>query len=140
VETDLALELAMVVRQVALERDMQVTVAVHDAAGHPVVVIRGKQKWHGPYMAMGKARLASAFQKPTAELVERWADRPLFANSLIEVLPGDITVNPGGYPIFVDDECIGAVGVGGGNPEEDHEVARIAVERFVAGLADDTTH
>ena len=129
-ETDDALELVAICREIAAQRDMAVTVAVHDAAGHPVAVVRGKLKWHGPYMAMGKARLASAFQKSTAELVERWADRPMFADSLIEILPGGVTVNPGGYPIFIDGQCIGAVGVGGGNPEDDHEIARAAVEEF----------
>src|SRR5690606_20899598 len=106
------------------------TVAVHDAAGHPVAVVRGKQKWHGPYTAMGKARLASAFQKSTKDLVEQWSNRPLFAQSLIENIPGGVTVNPGGCPVFVDGECIGAIGVGGSSPDNDHAVASAAVEEF----------
>jgi uncharacterized protein GlcG (DUF336 family) len=115
-------------RKIGAQMGLRVTVAVHDAAGHPVVVARGGDKWHGPYMAMGKARLAAAFQKPTADLVEQWRDRPLFPASLIEVIPGGVTVNPGGHPIFVDGECVGAIGVGGGNPEQDAEVARLTVE------------
>lgn len=127
----MALDIIQRARQLGREHKLRVTVAVHDAAGHPVAVVRGSAKrWHGPYMAMGKARLAAAFQKPTAELVKMWSDRPLFPTSLVEVIPGGVTVNPGGYPIFLDGECIGAIGVGGGSPDQDDLVARLAVEGF----------
>jgi uncharacterized protein GlcG (DUF336 family) len=83
-------------------------------------------------MAMGKARLAAAFRKPTAALLERWTERPLFAESLNAVIPGGVTLNKGGYPIFENGVCIGAIGVGGGSPERDDAVARATV----AALAD----
>lgn len=133
VETDDALELIAVARKIAFDQGITATVAVHDVAGHPVALARGG-RWHGPYMAMGKARLASAFQKPTADLIEQWADRPLFPQSLVEILPGGVTLNPGGYPIFVDDTCIGAIGVGGSSPQNDHDIAKSAVEAFVEEL------
>jgi uncharacterized protein GlcG (DUF336 family) len=114
-------------KAVAKERGLDVTVAIHDAAGHPVVVARGKPAaWHGPYMAMGKARLAAAFRKPTAQLMENWADRPSFGISLTEVIPGGVTLNKGGYPIMAGGDCIGAIGVGGGSPAEDDAVAAAA--------------
>jgi uncharacterized protein GlcG (DUF336 family) len=77
-------------------------------------------------MAMGKARLAAAFAKPTSQLVEQWKDRMLFPQSLIEIIPGGITVNPGGYPIMENGEMIGAIGVGGGSPDQDELIARLA--------------
>ena len=78
-------------RNLGKERGLEVSVAVHDAAGHPVAVARGKvRSWHGPYMAMGKARLAAAFGKPTSDLVEQWKDRTLFPQSLIEIIPGGL--------------------------------------------------
>src|SRR5260370_30795687 len=98
-------------RGIAGVRGWNVSVAVHDTAGHPVAVARGKS-WHGPYMAMGKARLASAFRKPTALLMEQWKDRPLFPQSLTTVIPGEITLNPGGYPIFENGEFIRACRAG----------------------------
>jgi uncharacterized protein GlcG (DUF336 family) len=125
VDFDKALEYVQRARAIAKARGLNVSVAVHDTAGHPVAVARGKS-WHGPYMAMGKARLASAFRKPTAQLMEQWKDRPLFPQSLTTVLPGEITLNPGGYPIFEDGEFIGAIGVGGGSPTQDDAVAREA--------------
>jgi uncharacterized protein GlcG (DUF336 family) len=125
VDFDRALEYVQRARAIARERGLNVSVAVHDTAGHPVAVARGKS-WHGPYMAMGKARLASAFRKPTAQLMEQWKDRPLFPQSLTTVLPGEITLNPGGYPIFENGEFVGAIGVGGGSPAQDDAVARLA--------------
>jgi uncharacterized protein GlcG (DUF336 family) len=92
-----------------------------------VALARGKN-WHGPYMAFGKARLAAAFRKPTSQLLEQWADRPLFAQSLTTVLPQGVTLNPGGYPIYQGGECIGAIGVGGSSPEDDDTVARLTAE------------
>jgi uncharacterized protein GlcG (DUF336 family) len=114
-------------RDIGKERGLEMTVAVHDAAGHPVALARGKTKsWHGPYMAMGKARLAAAFGKPTGDLVEQWKDRQLFPQSLIEIIPGGVTVNPGGCPIIENGEVIGAIGVGGGAPAIDDAVCREA--------------
>jgi uncharacterized protein GlcG (DUF336 family) len=130
-DTDLALELVRIGREVGREQGVTVTVAVVDAAGHQVALARGKN-WHGPYIAFGKARLASAFRKPTSTLLEQWAERPLFAQSLTEVLPGGVTLNPGGWPVFDGDDCIGAIGVGGGSPTQDDLVARLTVEQFAA--------
>lgn len=134
VDTDAALELVAAGRRIGREHGLVVTVAVVDAAGHPVALARGKN-WHGPYLALGKARLAAAFRKPTGELLEQWADRPLFANSLSDVLPQGVTLNPGGHPVFHGDDCVGAVGVGGGRPEQDDEIARLAVESISADPA-----
>ena len=124
-EFEKALEYVLRARAIGQESGLNLSVAVHDTAGHPVAVARGKS-WHGPYMAMGKARLASAFRKPTAQLLGQWKDRPLFPLSLTTVLPGEITLNPGGYPIFENGEFVGAIGVGGGSPAQDDAVARLA--------------
>ncbi len=133
-DTDFALELVAVARAIGREQGMTVTVAVVDSAGHPVALARGKS-WHGPYMAFGKARLSAAFRKPTGALLEQWVDRPLFAQSLTEVIPGGVTLNPGGWPVFDGDEFIGAIGIGGGAPEQDELVARLAVEAMRAQQA-----
>lgn len=123
-----AMKFVTTAKEIAAERGGQCSVAVLDAAGHPVVIARGKaDAWHGPYMAAGKARLAAAFRKPTAELLAGWAERPLYPMSLTSIIPGGVTLNPGGYPIFEGPECIGAIGVGGSSPEVDDEIARRTV-------------
>jgi glc operon protein GlcG len=135
---DRALEYVASARRIGAARDLAVTAAVVDAAGHPVAVVRGSgDRWHGPYMAIGKARLAAAFRRTTADLLSAWADRPLFAASLLRVLPEGVTLNPGGCPIFENGECIGAIGVGGGSPKEDDEVARSAVAEAGGSLSSD---
>ena len=128
---DRAMTFVTTAKAFGAQAGVEVSVAVLDAAGHPVVVARGKaDAWHGPYMAAGKARLAAAFRKPTAQLLEQWAERPLYAMSLTEIIPGGVTLNKGGYPIFADGACIGAIGVGGGSPEVDDDIA----QRTVAAL------
>jgi uncharacterized protein GlcG (DUF336 family) len=120
-------------KAIGAERGVEVSVAVHDPAGHPVLVARGKvTAWHGPYMAMGKARLAAAFRKPTADLCRQWENRPLFAQSLTEIIPGGVTLNKGGYPLYEDGQLVGAIGVGGGSPDLDDYVARTAANWDVA--------
>jgi uncharacterized protein GlcG (DUF336 family) len=83
-------------------------------------------------MATGKARLAAAFKKSTKDLIAQWAERPMYPLSLVDIIPGGVTLNPGGYPIFEGKECIGAIGVGGGSPDVDDEVARQTVESLGA--------
>jgi uncharacterized protein GlcG (DUF336 family) len=126
---DLALKYVLKAKSLGAERNVEVSVAVVDAAGHPVIFARGKMEaWHGLYMSAGKARLAAAFRKPTAKLLEQWADRPLYAASLTTIIPGGVTLNPGGYPIFEDGDCIGAFGIGGSAPEIDDEIAAQTLE------------
>ena len=116
-------------KSIGAAKGVEVSVAIVDAAGHPVLVARGKEEaWHGPYMATGKARLAAAFRKSTAKLMEQWADRPLYPMSLTEISPGGVTLNKGGVPIYLQGECVGAIGIGGSSPDSDHEVARKTVE------------
>jgi glc operon protein GlcG len=125
---DKAMLFLLKAKEIGANKGVEVSVAILDASGHPVLVARGKQEaWHGPYMAQGKARLAAAFRKPTAKLMEQWQDRPMFPISLGDVIPGGVTLNKGGYPIFENGECIGAIGVGGSSPDSDDEVAKATV-------------
>ena len=50
-----------------------------------------------------------------------------------EIIPGGVTLNKGGYPIFEDGRCIGAIGVGGGSPENDEAVAAATIKAMGAG-------
>lgn len=132
-DTDAALALITTARRIAGEHGLTVTVAIVDAAGHQVALARGKN-WHGPYMAFGKARLSAAFRKPTRQLLEEWADRPLFAQSLTGIIPQGVTLNAGGYPIFDHGSCVGAIGIGGSSPDNDDLIARLSIEA-IGGLA-----
>ena len=118
-------------KEIGAARGVEVSVAIVDAAGHPVLVARGRaDAWHGTYRATGKARLAVAFKKSTAELLNQWQDRPLFPQSLVEIIPGGVTLNKGGYPLFRSETCVGGIGIGGSSPDNDDEVARETAEAF----------
>ena len=71
-----------------------------------------------------KAATALAFRTPTTTLARNTTD-PVRAQSF---LAAGFTLLGGGMPIVHDDQVIGAVGVGGGSPDQDDQVAQ-------AGLA-----
>ena len=41
-----------------------------------------------------------------------------------------ITLVPGGYPLFVGGKIVGAIGVGGGTKEQDLEIVDYVVAKF----------
>jgi hypothetical protein len=49
---------------------------------------------------------------------------------------GKITTLKGGVPIVIDGQVVGAVGVGGGNGEQDAEVAKAGIQALLDGLAE----
>ena len=67
-----------------------------------------------------KAQTALAFRTATATLAERTTD-PVRAQSL---LAAGFTLLGGGLPITSNAEVIGAIGVGGGSPDQDAQVAQ----------------
>lgn len=67
-----------------------------------------------------KAQTALAFRTPTAVLADRVANDPVRAQSF---LAAGFTLLGGGLPVSVDGQVVGAVGVGGGTPEQDVQIA-----------------
>jgi glc operon protein GlcG len=66
-----------------------------------------------------KAQTALAFRTPTATLAQNTTD-PVRAQSF---LAAGFTLLGGGVPLQVGDQVVGAIGVGGGTPEQDVQVA-----------------
>ena len=131
---DRALEIMLKAKQVGKDHGLEVSVAVVDPAGHPVLVARGRETaWHGPYMAVGKARLSAAFRKP-----DRRPDGAVEGPSDVSGQPDRSHPRRGDAerrrtPIFDGEECIGAIGIGGGSPANDGKIARLTVEA-IGGL------
>ena len=70
-----------------------------------------------------KAKTAAKFRRATGELYER-------VNKQINRAPewmGDFA-QPGGFPIFIGNEMIGAIGAGGGIGNQDDECAQAAIK------------
>ncbi len=72
-----------------------------------------------------KAHTARSFGRPTAELAASAAGDPARSASFTTA---GFSLLGGGRPILEDGELIGAIGVGGGSPDEDDQVARAAIE------------
>jgi uncharacterized protein GlcG (DUF336 family) len=79
--------------------------------------------------SFAKARTAVFFKAPTEALVGAiQPGAPLY--TLGDATSEQLTFLAGGVPIFVGDELVGAIGSGGGTPEQDQEIALAAVSTF----------
>jgi glc operon protein GlcG len=115
--------------KVAAQRlGVQAAIVVVDAAGHLMGALRFEDAlWVTPELARAKANTAVAFRASTADLEDRWRERPLFATSVVNLSPGQFVVGKGAIPIVIDGTVVGAVGVSGGIPADlDHAIAEAA--------------
>ena len=108
-----------------------VTVAVVDAGGHLLVLERmDGGKFHTVHSATTKAVCAASNKRITS--AKGAQGQPLdVAHALGLALaagPERWTAMEGGCPVMAGDECIGGIGVAGGNWEFDEKVAREAAE------------
>jgi len=69
-------------------------------------------------VAMGKARSAALYKRPTKVWQDLVAGGTLFILGLEGAVPVD-----GGVPLVVDDKIVGAIGVSGGTAAQDGQVA-----------------
>ena len=70
-------------------------------------------------IAIGKARAAATFQRPTRAFVDAIAKGGPAVLSL-----GPIYASPGGVPLMVDGKVVGAVGVSGVTGDQDEQCAK----------------
>jgi glc operon protein GlcG len=118
----------------ASERDLLLTFAVVDAAGHLVALHRmDGAPWITPDVALGKAWTAAAYAAPSAEQGEKARDLIAFAGAISAATGGRYTPQIGGLPIVVDSEAIGAMGASGASGQEDEDVVRAALKRVAPG-------
>jgi glc operon protein GlcG len=115
----------------AEQAGIPVTVAVVDAGGHLLVLERMEGgKFHTVHSATTKAVCAASNKRLTS--AKGAQGQPLdVAHALGLALaagPERWTAMEGGCPIMAGSECIGGVGVAGGNWEFDEQVAREAAE------------
>jgi glc operon protein GlcG len=95
-----------------------IAVAIVDAGGHVVLVERmDGGRFHTVHSSTTKAVCAASNKRPTTS-------KGAQAQSLDTA---HAIAMEGGYPIIVEGECIGGIGVSGGNWEFDDRAARAAV-------------
>ncbi|MFI8947794.1 heme-binding protein [Streptomyces sp. NPDC053750] len=117
-------------RRAAEAADITVSVTVLDAGGHLLafrrddraVLISGETSTRKAYTAL-------QLDAPTADLVDAVQPGGLF-HTLPTALDRPLLFIAGGVPVHRDGRLIGAVGVGGGAPEQDHAFATAAVENL----------
>jgi uncharacterized protein GlcG (DUF336 family) len=108
----------------AKKNNWRVVIAVVDDGGHLVYLERIDETQSGSVdIAIGKARTASAFKRPTKALEDVVAGG---RNALLAV-PGMLPLQ-GGLPILVDGKVIGAVGVSGVTSAQDEQVAKAGID------------
>jgi uncharacterized protein GlcG (DUF336 family) len=118
-------------REAAETAGVTVSVTVLDAGGHLLafrrddraVLISGETSTRKAYTAL-------QLDAPTADLVEAVQPGGLF-HTLPTALDRPLLFIAGGVPVHRDGRLIGAIGVGGGAPEQDHAFATAAVEALV---------
>ncbi|WP_086771885.1 GlcG/HbpS family heme-binding protein [Streptomyces bobili] len=114
-------------RRAAEAAGVTVSVTVLDAGGHLLafrrddraVLISGETSTRKAYTAL-------QLNAPTADLVDAVQPGGLF-HTLPTALDRPLLFIAGGVPVHRDGRLIGAVGVGGGAPEQDHGFATAAV-------------
>ncbi|MFD9000644.1 heme-binding protein [Streptomyces sp. NPDC059582] len=123
--------LVTVARQAAESAGVTVSVTVLDAGGHLLafrrddraVLISGETSTRKAYTAL-------QLNAPTADLVDAVQPGGPF-HTLPTALDRPLLFIAGGVPVRRDGRLIGAIGVGGGAPEQDHGFATAAADTLV---------
>ena len=105
----------------ALKRGSNVVIAVVDDGGHLLVLERlDDTQVASVEVAIGKARTAAIFRRPSKEFEDQIRNGRVAALAL----PG-ATPLQGGIPIVFEGKVIGAIGVSGNTPQEDEDIAKV---------------
>lgn len=120
---------------IAEEAGIAVSVAIADAGGHLILLERMEGgRFHTLHSSTTKAACAASNKRPTsAKGAQAQALDTTHAIGLaLAAGPQRWTAMEGGFPVIVDGECIGGIGVSGGDWETDERIARSAVESIGA--------
>jgi uncharacterized protein GlcG (DUF336 family) len=125
----------------AQEAGIAISVAIADAGGHLILLERmDGGRFHTVHSCTTKAVCAASNKRPTSS--QGAQAQPLDTAHAIGLAlaagPERWTAMEGGCPIVVDGECIGGIGVSGGDWTFDERVAREAVESIGATFRIDT--
>lgn len=109
---------------------ISVTVAIVDAGGHLLVLERmDGGRFHTVHSSTTKAVTAASNKRPTTTKGAQGQDLDtLHAIGLsLAAGPGRWTAMEGGFPILVGDDCLGGIGVSGGDWAQDEAIAQAAI-------------
>jgi glc operon protein GlcG len=116
----IAKKVAAAAAEEAAKLKINVVIAIVDTGAHLVYLERFDViQWGSLNVALHKAKCSIMYKRPTKAL----EDLILKGNTAYLTLDGIIAIE-GGVPILQDGKIIGAIGVSGGSPAQDGEVAR----------------
>ena len=123
---------AMLAAAVSRSEDLgiAVTVAIVDAGGHLLVLERmDGGLFHTVHSSTTKAVTASSSKRPTTSRGAQGQDLDtVHAIGLsLAAGPDRWTAMEGGFPILVEGECVGGIGVSGGDWQQDEAIAQAAL-------------
>jgi glc operon protein GlcG len=103
-------------------------IAVVDAGGNPLLLVRmdGSPTLAGPYIALGKARSAAFFRRPTKALEDAVNE----GRQALLSRPENFVLMEGGLPVTIDSEVVGAIGISADTKQHDSQIAGAAVAAF----------
>ncbi len=119
------------------EFGIAVTVAIVDAGGHMLVLERmDGGRFHTVHSSTTKAVTSASNKRPTTTKGAQGQDLDtLHAIGLsLAAGPARWTAMKGGFPIVIDGQCLGGIGVSGGDWEQDEDIAKAAVSAVGASL------
>jgi len=119
----------------AAEFGITVTVAIVDDGGHLLMLERMVGgRFHTVHSATTKAVTAASNKRPTTTKGAQGQELDvLHALGLaLAAGPKNWTAMEGGYPVMVENECIGGIGVSGGDWRQDEDIARAALSAIGA--------
>jgi glc operon protein GlcG len=133
----------LIVREARAEAErmkLKVNIAVVDDGGHLLAFARmDDARPASGYTAITKATTAATFRAPTGPVPPGTASPDALLNLSLQnaaaASGGKITTLFGGVPVAVEDQTIGAVGVGGGSGEQDAQIARAGIAALVKAIA-----
>jgi len=112
----------------ARANNWNVIIAVVDEGGHLITLNRMETAQYGSIdVAIGKAKTAAAFRRPTKVLEDVAKTRPTLSTI------ANAYLLEGGVPIIYNGQVIGAVGVSGATSQQDAQVAEAGINSL--GLA-----
>lgn len=114
----------------AKEIGVQMNIAVLDSGRNLKSFARMDGAWLGSIeIAIDKAYTSTSFDMSTKDLsTMAQPEQPLFGINTTS--NSRVVIFAGGIPLERDGSVVGAVGVSGGTPDQDHEVAEAGVAAF----------
>jgi uncharacterized protein GlcG (DUF336 family) len=118
ISTEAALAAVHAAVKAGAEMGCKVNAAVVDAGGHLVAFLRENGAFlHSVGIAQDKAYTAVSFGMPSARLYELIKDNPALRDGMAQ--RDRLVAFAGGFPISIDGNLIGGIGVSGASEEQD---------------------